>query len=77
MRVQEQDMTVKFTPIAKDKVRLEAEGFVDPGGIAPTWAMNFVQRNAPYSTMLGLQRRVSMAAHNGTLNEPSPFVYIE
>lgn len=77
VRVQEQDMTVKFTPIAKDKVRLEAEGFVDPGGIAPTWAMNFVQRNAPYSTMLGLQRRVSMAAHNGTLNEPSPFVYAE
>ena len=77
VRVQEQDMTVKFTLIAKDKVRLEAEGFVDPGGIAPTWAMNFVQRNAPYSTMLGLQRRVSMAAHNGTFNEPSPFIYAE
>ncbi len=77
VRVQEQDMTVKFTPIAKDKVRLEAEGFVDPGGIAPTWAMNFIQRNAPYSTMLGLQRRVTMAAHNGTLNEPSQFIYAE
>ncbi|MCP5175244.1 MAG: hypothetical protein H6996_09085 [Moraxellaceae bacterium] len=77
VRVQEQDMTVKFTPIAKDKVRLEAEGFVDPGGIAPTWAMNFIQRNAPYSTMLDLQRRVTMAAHNGTLNEPSQFIYAE
>ncbi|HQV22331.1 MAG TPA: hypothetical protein PLJ88_04515 [Agitococcus sp.] len=77
VRVQEQDMTVKFTPIAKDKVRLEAEGFVDPGGIAPTWAMNFIQRNAPYSTMLGLQRRVTMAAHNGTLNESSQFIYAE
>lgn len=77
VRVQEQDMVVKMTPIAKDKVRIEAEGFVDPGGIAPTWAMNFVQRNAPYSTMLGLQRQVNMAAHNGTLGEPSPFTYME
>ena len=62
VRVQEQDMIVKFTPLGKEKVHLEAEGFVDPGGIAPTWAMNFVQRNAPYSTMLGLQRRVNMTA---------------
>ena len=77
VRVQEQDMIVKMTPLAKDKVRIEAEGFVDPGGIAPTWAMNFVQRNAPYSTMLGLQRQVNMAAHNGTLGEPSPFTYVE
>jgi len=77
VRVQEQDMVVKMTPISKDKVRVEAEGFVDPGGIAPTWAMNFVQRNAPYSTMLGLQRQVNMAAHNGTLEEPSPFTYME
>lgn len=77
VRVQEQDMVVKMTPIAKDRVRIEAEGFVDPGGIAPTWAMNFVQRNAPYSTMLGLQRQVNMAAHNGTLTEPSPFTYME
>lgn len=77
VRVQEQNMTVKFTPITKDKVHLEAEGFVDPGGVAPTWAMNFVQRNAPYSTMLGLQRQVNMAAHNGTLNEPLSFKYID
>lgn len=77
VRVQEQDMVVKMTPIAKDRVRIEAEGFVDPGGIAPTWAMNFVQRNAPYSTMLGLQRQVNMAVHNGTLTEPSPFTYME
>ena len=77
VRVQEQDMVVKMTPVAKDKVRLEAEGFVDPGGIAPTWAMNFVQRNAPYSTMLGLQRQVSMAAHKTNLTEPSPFTFTE
>ena len=76
VRVQEQDMIVKFTPLGKEKVHLEAEGFVDPGGIAPTWAMNFVQRNAPYSTMLGLQRRVNMTATTAQ-TEPSPFIYSE
>lgn len=76
VRVQEQDMIVKFTPLGKEKVHLEAEGFVDPGGIAPTWAMNFVQRNAPYSTMLGLQRRVNMTATTAQ-TEPSPFIYAE
>ncbi|MDO8417255.1 MAG: hypothetical protein Q7S87_13700 [Agitococcus sp.] len=76
VRVQEQDMIVKFTPLGKEKVHLEAEGFVDPGGIAPTWAMNFVQRNAPYSTMLGLQRRVNMTATTAQTG-PSPFMYAE
>lgn len=76
VRVQEQDMIVKFTPVGKEKVHLEAEGFVDPGGIAPTWAMNFVQRNAPYSTMLGLQRRVNMTAAT-TQTEPAQFLYAE
>ena len=76
VRVQEQDMIVKFTPLGKEKVHLEAEGLVDRGGIAPTWAMNFVQRNAPYSTMLGLQRRVNMTATTAQ-TEPSPFIYSE
>lgn len=76
VRVQEQDMIVKFTPVGKEKVHLEAEGFVDPGGIAPTWAMNFVQRNAPYSTMLGLQRRVNMTASTAQ-TQPSQFIYTE
>ncbi len=74
--LEEQDMIVKFTPLGKEKVHLEAEGFVDPGGIAPTWAMNFVRRNAPYSTMLGLQRRVNMTATTAQ-TEPSPFIYSE
>lgn len=76
VRVQEQDMIVKFTPVGKEKVHLEAEGFVDPGGIAPTLAMNFVQRNAPYSTMLGLQRRVNMTAATAQA-EPAQFIYAE
>ena len=69
-------MIGNFTSLDKKRGHLEAEGFVDPGGIAPTWAMNFVQRNAPYSTMLGLQRRVNMTATTAQ-TEPSPFIYSE
>ncbi len=75
VRVQAQDMTIRFTPLTRDKTHLEAEGFVDPGGMVPTWAMNFVQRNAPYTTMLGLQRMVSMASYSAL--EPSPFAISE
>lgn len=66
VRVASQDMVVRFTPISKEKTHLEAEGSVDPGGIAPTWAVNFVQRNAPYNTVLGLQRMVNMSAYHDT-----------
>lgn len=75
VRVQAQDMTIRFTPVTRDKTRLEAEGFVDPGGMVPSWAMNFVQRNAPYTTMLGLQRMVSVASYRP--NDPSPFAISE
>lgn len=75
VRVQAQDMTIRFTPVTRDKTHLEAEGFVDPGGMVPTWAMNFVQRNAPYTTMLGLQRMVSMTSFRD--GDPSPFAISE
>jgi len=75
VRVQAQDINIRFTPISRDKTHLEAEGFVDPGGMVPTWAMNFVQRNAPYTTMLGLQRMVAMSAYRDS--DPSPFAISE
>lgn len=75
VRVQAQDITIRFTPVSRDKTHLEAEGFVDPGGMVPSWAMNFVQRNAPYSTMLGLQRMVSMSSYRDS--DPSPFAITE
>jgi hypothetical protein len=36
----------------------EVEGYIDPGGDIPAWAINAVQRQAPYYTVIGLQRMV-------------------
>ena len=58
VRMPAQDMLVKFHPLPKGKVQLEAEGYFDAGGTVPVWAANFVQRSAPYSVILGLQRMV-------------------
>ena len=51
-----EDMTVRFTPLPGNRVKVEAEGYVDPGGLIPAWANNYVQRAAPYSIMVGMQR---------------------
>ena len=53
-----EDMLVKFSPLANGKIQFEAEGYFDAGGTVPVWAANFVQRTAPYSVTLGLQRMV-------------------
>lgn len=50
------NMTTTYTPLPDNKWKLESEGYIDPGGTAPTWATNYVQRNAPYQVLLGLQR---------------------
>ena len=76
VRVQAQDMIIKFTPVGKDKTRLEAEGYIDPGGNMPAWAINFVQRSAPYVSMLGLQRMVQLPFYREP-SEPSPFAISE
>lgn len=58
IRMRAEDMTVSFTPLPDNKVQVEAEGYIDPGGTAPNWAVNYIQRNAPYSVILGMQRMV-------------------
>lgn len=56
IRMVAEDMAVRFSPLPDNKVLIEAQGYVDPGGRVPTWANNFIQRSAPYSILLGLQR---------------------
>jgi hypothetical protein len=53
-----EDMSAKITPLANGKLHIINEGYVDPGGAMPSWSINFVQRNAPYSTLLGMGRRL-------------------
>lgn len=75
-RVQAQDYYVKFTPIDKNTTRLEAEGYIDPGGVIPSWTINFVQRSAPYTSMLGLARMVQLPYYReGT--GPTDFTFME
>ncbi|HEX5276291.1 MAG TPA: hypothetical protein VFW42_01340 [Fluviicoccus sp.] len=68
VRMPAEDMVVKVTQLPGNKVQLEAEGYVDPGGNVPNWAINYIQRSAPYSIMLGLQRMMmnpDYARNNG------------
>jgi len=72
VRMPAEDMTVKFTPLPNNKVQVEAEGYIDPGGKVPTWAINFIQRSAPYSVMVGLQRMIGLDEYRKA-KTPLPF----
>lgn len=73
VRVPEYTFWIKLTPIDAKQVRFDMEGFVDPGGSVPIWAVNFMQRAAPYVSMVGLFRRAELL----TFNTPSPFRFFD
>lgn len=58
VRMNAEDMVIKWTPQPDGSTREEVEGYIDPGGYVPAWAINAVQRQAPYYTVMGLQRVV-------------------
>jgi hypothetical protein len=60
IRMTAENMRIKISPLADNQVLLEAEGYIDPSGKIPTWANNLIQRSAPYSILLGLQRMVQL-----------------
>lgn len=60
IRMAAENMRVKISPLPDSQVLLEAEGYIDPSGKIPTWANNLIQRSAPYSILLGLQRMVQL-----------------
>jgi|JI10StandDraft_1071094.scaffolds.fasta_scaffold441919_2 hypothetical protein len=64
VRMLAEDYTVKWTPIDKNTTKLESEGFIHPGGIAPSWAVNFVQGKGPYVNMMGLRRMLFLPQYN-------------
>lgn len=71
VRMVAENMTVKWTPIGKNRWRNVSEGFIDPGGSAPDWATNFVQRMAPYQTVLGLQRMIQSEENRNSKEVPA------
>lgn len=75
-RVTAQDYYIKFTPIDKNTTRLESSGYIDPGGVMPAWTINFVQRTAPYSSMLGLARMVQLPYYRES-KDPLDFAVME
>lgn len=70
-----EDMALKWTPIDKNTTRLETEGYIDPGGVIPSWAITAVQRQAPYYTMLGLQRMVKQPQYLSATTPPPFKIY--
>lgn len=69
IRIAEHAIAVKLTPMSASSTKLEVEGYVDPGGSIPAWAINHVQRNAAYISVLGLARRAKQGEfdHNTPL----------
>lgn len=72
VRMPAEEIAVKFSPVAPNKILVEAEGFFDAGGTVPAWAANFVQRSAPYSVILGMQRMMGQDRYL-LAKQPLPF----
>ena len=72
VRMNAEDMVIKWTPQPDGSTREEVEGYIDPGGKIPAWAINAVQRQAPYYTVVGLQRVVQTERFKNN-KEPLPF----
>ena len=70
VRMVAEDMTVKWTPIGGGKIKGVVEGYIDPGGVAPSWAINYIQSRAPYQTALGFQRVLKTLATKETKEKP-------
>ncbi len=56
VRMVAENMVITWTSLGKNRWKNVSEGYFDPGGFSPDWAVNFVQRAAPYQTVLGLRR---------------------
>ena len=76
VRMVAENYTVKWTPINKDTTLVESEGFINPGGKAPAWAINFAQNKGPFVNMMGMQRMAQLPQYKDATT-PLPFTFIE
>lgn len=72
VRMMAEDMVARFTPVSEGKFMVTNEGYADPGGKMAPWAINFVARNAPYVTLLGM-RRMMLSDDYVNSKAPLPF----
>ena len=70
IRMPAEDISIKLTPIANDRIQVVAEGYFDAGGTVPVWATNFVQRAAPYSVIRNLQRMLLRDEYRNSKQPP-------
>ena len=75
-RMATENYVIKLTPQGKDRTLLESEGFIDPGGASPAWAVNFVQGKGPYSNMLGMRRMLTLPQYQDK-KAVVPFTFFE
>ncbi|HRH91428.1 MAG TPA: hypothetical protein PLW01_05880 [Agitococcus sp.] len=76
VRMEAENYIARWTPVGNNQVLLEAEGFVNPGGNAPSWTVNFIQGRGPYANMMGLRRMINLPKYNEA-QTPIPFTFVE
>jgi hypothetical protein len=78
VRMEAENYVVKWTPMGPNRTKLEAEGYIDPGGITPAWAVNFVQGKGPYANMIGMGRMLSLPKYKDKdQKDPNPYKFFE
>lgn len=76
VRMAAHEIVFKFTPVGDDKTKLEFDGYIDPSGVSPAWAINYYQRKSPYISVIGMQRMLLRPEYRDT-KEPMPYSYKE
>ena len=76
VRMAAHEIVFKFTPVGEDKTKLEFDGYIDPSGVSPAWAINYYQRKSPYISVIGMQRMLLRPEYRDT-KEPMPYSYKE
>lgn len=71
VRVPKMNITVTWTPSEKGRIHGVTEGMVDPGGFSPAWAINYVQRQAPYLTTLAFTRMLKHPMYSDSKTIPA------
>jgi hypothetical protein len=72
VRMPAENMVFYAIPLPNQKVKIYAQGYIDLGESLPEWANNYIQRNAPYATLLGLLRVMTSDTYRYA-KDPLPF----
>lgn len=56
IRMPAENIRLTWLPAGPGQLKIVAEGYADPGGKVPFWAVNFAQRSAPYQIVLRLRQ---------------------